>query len=51
MKTKDNKSAAKAKKEFREHPTVEQLYKTIYQYNLVEDAYKATIQLYIQLKK
>ena len=38
-------------KNFREHPVVESLYKKIYDYQLVEEAYKTAIHQYIHLKK
>lgn len=50
MKKKDN-TFVKEKKEFREHPTVEELYKTIHQYHLVEETLKTTIQFYLKLKE
>ena len=65
MKTKNTKSQKKtaginentglhephlSKKDFRENPAVEQLYKTIYDYKLREEAYKTAIKIYIDLK-
>ena len=34
-----------SKKDFRENPTVEKFYKTIYEYQLREDAYKTAIEI------
>ena len=39
------------KKTFRESPAVEKFYKTIYEYRLREEAYKAAIKIYLDLKK
>ena len=36
-----------SKKDFRENPTVETFYKTIYEYKLREDAYKAAIEIHL----
>jgi hypothetical protein len=34
-----------SKKDFRENPTVEKFYRTIYEYKLREDAYKTAIKI------
>ncbi len=34
-----------SKKDFRENPTVEKFYKTVYEYKLREDAYKTAIEI------
>ncbi len=39
-----------SKKDFRESPAVEKFYKTIYEYKLREEAYKASIEIYLNLK-
>lgn len=36
-----------SKKDFRDNPTVEKLYKTIYEYKLREEAYKTAIEIYL----
>ena len=38
-----------SKKDFRESPAVEKFYKTIYEYKLREEAYKAAIKIYLDL--
>ena len=38
-----------SKKNFREHPLAEKLYKNIYEYNLREEAYKTALEIYINL--
>ena len=38
-----------SKKDFREHPSVEKLYKNIYEYRLREEAYKTVLEIYINL--
>ena len=40
-----------SKKDFRESPSVEKFYRTIHQYQLREEAYKAAIEIYLNLKK
>ena len=40
-----------SKKDFRENPAVEQLYRIIYKYKLRKEAYKAAIEIYLNLKK
>ena len=40
-----------SKKDFRETPAVEKLYKTINEFKLREEAYKTAIEIYLNLKK
>ncbi len=40
-----------SRKDFKEHPLIEELYKLIHEYSLREEAYKTAIQIYLQLKK
>ena len=40
-----------SRKDFRENPVVEKLYKTVQEYDLREEAYKTALQMYINLKK
>ena len=47
----DTNESTISKKDFRESPSVEKFYKTIYAYQLREEAYKAAIEIYLNLKK
>ena len=49
--TSELKNQALAKKDFIEDPTVEKLYKTIHNYKLREEAYKTTIETYLNHSK
>ena len=40
-----------SKKDFKDNPAVEKFYRAIQQYDLREEAYKAAIEIYLDLKK
>ncbi len=51
MKKQSNNPLLSLRKDFIEHPLTQNLYKTIYDHQLVEEAYKTTLKLYIQFKE
>ena len=47
IKSANNESIA-SKKNFRDNPAVEKLYKNVYDYKLREEAYKTAIEIYLK---
>ena len=45
-----NKQTVALKRSFRENPIVEEFYKTIYEFDLREEAYVSSIEAYLKLK-